>query len=402
LTFKPPEETSNRPRSWTASAPVAVVGGSAAGFYTAWLLSRGGRQVHVYERTNRLEPASRTLIVTRRMRDMLGALGEPAVVNEIRRFEIRSDGRSAEVMLDQPDLIIERSTLIHTLAEQARAAGARVMLGRRFLGLTPHGHPPTLDLELRDTGERESAPASVVIGADGALSEVARSAGWPAQETVPLIQAVVRLPADYPRDTVRVWFVPEDTPYFYWLIPESEDRGALGVIGEDGAKARQRLMQFLERHDLEPLEYQGARIPIYTGWVPVHRRVGEADVYLVGDAAAQVKVTTVGGIVTGFRGAQAVASAILHSDGNRQLRGLRRELNLHLLVRRSMHRFSQKDYSRLIDLLNPATHRSLARFHRDEAARILWRLCHNQPRLLWMGLRGLLSSRGFPTDGHGD
>ena len=41
------------------------------------------------------------------------------------------------------------------------------------------------------------------------------------------------------------------------------------------------------------------------------RRVGAGNVYLVGDAAGQVKVSTVGGTVTGLRGAQAVALAIL-------------------------------------------------------------------------------------------
>ncbi|MDE3137686.1 MAG: NAD(P)/FAD-dependent oxidoreductase, partial [Acidobacteriota bacterium] len=315
------------------ASSVAIIGGSAAGLYTAWLLSRGGRRVRVYERSERLEPSPRTLIVTSRMREILGSLGEPSVVNEIRRFEIYSDGRSAEFSLHQPDLIIERSTLIRQLAEQAGAAGAQLVLGRRFLGLSTEAGGPAIELERREDGAKETVPARVIVGADGVASKVARSAGWPKAETVPLLQAMVRLPRDYPHDTVRVWFVPEDTPYFYWLIPENGDQGALGLIGEDGEKTRRSLQRFLERHHFEPLEYQGARIPVYTGWVPVHRRCGQADVYLVGDAAAQVKVSTVGGIVTGLRGAQAVAKAILHSDGAGELRSLRRELNLHLFVR---------------------------------------------------------------------
>jgi digeranylgeranylglycerophospholipid reductase len=384
------------------AAPVAIVGGSAAGLFTAWLLSRAGRRVRVYERAERLEPAPRTLIVTCRMREMLGSLGEPSVVNEIRRFEIWSDGRSAQFSLHQPDLIVERATLIHTLAERASAGGAEMLLGRRFLGLSPDVAQPGIELSRREDGGREIVPASTVVGADGALSEVARSAGWPRPETVPLLQAVVRLPADYPRDTVRVWFVPDDTPYFYWLIPERDGLGALGLIGEDGARTRRSLEGFLEKRGFEPLEYQGARIPVYRGWVPVHRRLGQTDVYLVGDAACQVKVTTVGGIVTGLRGAHAVAQAILHADGAAELRSLRRELNLHLWVRRSLHQFKQQDYSRLLDLLNPGARQSLERFHRDDAARVLFRLCQSQPRLLWLGLRGLLTSRGFPPGGSAD
>jgi len=68
-----------------------------------------------------------------------------------------------------------------------------------------------------------------------------------------------------------------------------------------------------------PLEWQGARIPVYRKWVPVRRQLGNGEVYLVGDAAAQVKVSTVGGIVTGFRGALGVAQALLQMARARSL-----------------------------------------------------------------------------------
>ena len=96
------------------------------------------------------------------------------------------------------------------------------------------------------------------------------------------MQAIVRLPKDCPADTTRVWFVPDDTPYFYWLVPESSERGALGVIGEQGSDTKRRFERFLEKKHLEPLEWQGARIPVYRKWVPVRKRVGNGDVYLVG------------------------------------------------------------------------------------------------------------------------
>jgi flavin-dependent dehydrogenase len=198
-----------------------------------------------------------------------------------------------------------------------------------------------------------------------------------------------------PSDTARVWFVPQDTPYFYWLIPESPTRGALGLIGETGPLTRQHLERFLEKRKLDPIGFQAARIPVYTRWVPVKRQIGGGCVYLVGDAASQVKVTTVGGIVTGFRGALGVAQAIANGRGSRELRKLRRELNLHLLLRRSLHDFQQSDYSQLVDLLNDPAKQSLAEHSRDEAWKILWRLCLRQPRLALLGLRGLLARRPF-------
>ena len=392
-----PEESDSISTLRKDSQSVAVVGGSAAGLFTSLLLARRGLPVRVLERIETLEPPARTLIVTHRMRALLGRAAEGSIINEIRRFELFTDGRSATITLNQPDLIIERRTLIQGLAEEARRAGAKIELGRRFHALHPNGKGLVIEAERCADGGREEIHAGTVIGGDGAASRVARAAGWEPLETVPLVQAIVPLPKDMSPDTTRVWFVPDDTPYFYWLIPESPTRGALGIIGESGADTRRCLERFLEKRKLDPIEFQGARIPVYNRWVPVRRQVGSGSVYLVGDAAAQVKVSTVGGTVTGFRGAMGVAESILNGGASRELRTLRRELDLHLLLRRSLHNFEQSDYSRLVDLLNDPAKQSLGEYSRDEAWKILWRVCLRQPRLVLLGLRGLMM-RGRSLD----
>jgi flavin-dependent dehydrogenase len=122
---------------------VAVVGGSAAGFFTACLLARGGASVSVLEREESLEPVERTLIVTHRMRSLLGRSADGCVVNEIRRFELFTDGRSATISLKQPDLIVERASLIRGLArlnswgrrkrrEKASVCGRRCLIRSRM------------------------------------------------------------------------------------------------------------------------------------------------------------------------------------------------------------------------------------------------------------------------------
>ena len=379
------------------TADVVVVGGSAAGFYTATQLARGGKRVRVLESKPHLEPASRTLIVTNHFRKQLGSVATESIVNEIRRFELFTDGRSAQVALGKPDLIIERSRLIPALAREATAAGASISFDTRFLGLSSNGSGLQLEVE---SGKRPlQLHSRNLVGADGASSRVARTAGWPQIETVPLVQAIVRLPKDCPPDTTRVWFVPDDTPYFYWLIPESPERGALGVIGEDGHNTARCLERFLEKKQMEPLEWQGARIPVYRRWTPVRRRIGRGDVYLVGDAAGQVKVSTVGGVVTGFRGALGVAESILGRRLNGELLALRRELETHWLLRRTMHYFAQEDYSQLVDLLNAATRDTLKEINRDESTRLLWTVLRRQPRLILLGLRGLLLGRGNSRQG---
>jgi flavin-dependent dehydrogenase len=347
--------------------------------------------VEVIERSEQLDHTPRTLIVTSHMRTLLGEVGERAIINEIRKFELFTDGRTAQVPLERPDLIVERSELIRGLAEQAQGHGAKVSFGNRFASLQSNGNGLRVGVECLKSGRTEEVHADIVVGADGALSRVAQAAGWPRQPTVPLVQAIVKMPADMSPHTVRVWFIPDDTPYFYWLIPESRDRAALGLIGEDGQETRRCLERFMEKRGFTPLGFQGARIPVYDRWTPVERRVGAGRVFLVGDAAGQVKVSTIGGIVTGFRGAIGISEAILNGGESRELRSLRRELDLHLLIRKTIHQFKQADYSRLVDLMNISTRRSLSQYTRDEAARVLWHITLSQPRLLLLGLRGLLS-----------
>ena len=111
-----------------------------------------------------------------------------------------------------------------------------------------------------------------------------------------------------PSDTSRVWFLPEDTPYFYWLIPHSSSEGVLGLIAEDMQKGRQSLEQFHEAKRFETTIRSKVRRRLSTiAGYHIHRRIGNRDVYLVGDAAGHVKSSTVGGVVTGssrrpFRG----------------------------------------------------------------------------------------------------
>jgi len=385
------ENTEAQLRPGRGDQEIIVVGGSAAGLFTAARVARGGRSVRVLESKPQFQPPARTLIVTDHFRNQMGVSARESIINEIRRFELFTDGRSAQVALSKPDLIIERSRLIPALAREAQQAGAALSFDTRFLGIGAHARG--LQLAVESGGKREELHAHSVVGADGAASRVARASGWPPIETVPLVQAIVRLPKDCPPDTTRVWFVPDDTPYFYWLIPESPERGALGVIGEHGSDTKRCFERFLEKKQLEPLEWQGARIPVYRGWVPVRRQIGSGEVYLVGDAAAQVKVSTVGGIVTGFRGALGVSEALLQNGKSRELAALRRELRTHWLIRRALHHFEQKDYSQLVDLLDGSTRQSLGEINRDESTRLLWNVVRRQPRLVLLGLRGLLMGK---------
>ena len=226
-----------------------------------------------------------------------------------------------------------------------------------------------------------------LIGADGSRSVVAEAMGAAPQRTVPIVQARVELGDRYDPDVTRVWFDRARTRFFFWLIPESPTTGVVGLIAEKPGNARQLLEGFLEEHGYQADEYQGAMIPLHQPRRPLEWRARESRVLLVGDAAAHVKVTTVGGVVSGMWGAQAAARSLaVGNPYRRELRALHRELYLHDLVRWFMDRFHGRHYDLLLRLLNRELDLLLRTNNRDSMASKAWSLAFAQPRLFLLGL----------------
>ncbi len=362
---------------------VVIVGGSAAGLFSAYLLAREGKKVRLFDSNDVLHTTSRTLITTSQLAEVLGFFPHEAVVNQIDEIELFSKQRSVSIPMKQPDLVVERAAVVRLLAKKALQAGVEIRAGCKFLDLKPAEGGVTVTVRDVHRDRVEEFKTTTLIGADGTFSRVARIAHRNGHETTPILQAIVKLPNGARTNTTQVWFEPEDTPYFYWLIPESQEQAAVGFIAEEGRHARIKLEQFLSRRQLRPQDIQAARIPAYTHWTRPQCRISDCDIYLVGDAGGQVKVTTVGGLVTGLRGAKAAANAILRrTDYMKELRPLRRELSLHLLIRTVLNRFHSADYDRLLDLLNGEAIRLLGLYNRDQAAIMLCRILLARPQLL--------------------
>jgi digeranylgeranylglycerophospholipid reductase len=370
-------------KSFRQPSDIAVVGGSAAGLFAAYLLAREGKRVRLFDANDVLHTESRTLITTSQLSEVLGFFPHEAVCNKIDRIDLFSPQRSVTIPMKKPDLVVERSAVVRLLAKKALQAGVEIRGGSKFLNMEPADGGAKITIRDIHHDRVEEFKAKTVIGADGSFSRVAKISTGSIHETTPILQAIVKLPDRVHANTTQVWFQPEDTPYFYWLIPESDKQAAVGFIAEDGKSARTKLEKFLARQGLAVLGMQAARIPAYNHWLrPCCRNFG-SDIYLVGDAAAQVKVTTVGGLVTGLRGAKAAANAILQrTDYLKELRPLRRELSLHLILRSVLNRFRSTDYDRLLGLLNQKTIRVLGLYDRDNAAGMLCRILLAQPRLL--------------------
>jgi flavin-dependent dehydrogenase len=368
---------------------VFIAGASIAGLFAAYHLARAGKRVHVYEAQAPFQPAERTLIVTPTFLRLLDFDAGEAILHRTDTFELISRSASARVQLSEPDVVIERSRLMRLLAQRAQAAGAQIHWGARLQMVQNHRPEPLLCIS---EGEAErTLPASCIIGADGADSIVARDTGLDGFERVALVQARVRRPADLPPNVVRVWFDRALTRFFLWLIPESEHTAAAGLIADSLEEAEQGLQRLLASEGLEVIEQQEQSwVPLYPLSLRRPSATPDGHVFLVGDAAGQVKVTTVGGVVAGMRGALALARALCAgSTYAGELRPLRSELFWHAFVRHMLDGFSDADYDLLLRLLNHRAVRVLGQYDRDRLAQAVWRVFLAQPGWFLLGLRAL-------------
>lgn len=363
---------------------VIVVGASCAGLAAARSLGNQGLRTLVLDSRHDFGTPERTWIVTRKLTDVVGCDVGSSVIHETGVMELFTNGTSRRVELERPDLVVERGALRRILAREVERAGVEVRLGGRV-------HEVGVESGMFAVQVRNGASARLtarnVVGADGSRSVVAEAFGARPQRTVPIVQARVSLGDRYDPDVTRVWFDRARTRFFYWLIPESSTTGVLGLIAEKPSNARQLLESFMDEHGYRAEEYQGAMIPLHQPRRPIEWRAGDGRVLLVGDAAAHVKVTTVGGVVSGIWGAQAAAKALATGASYRQeLRPLHRELYLHDLVRWFMDRFHGRHYDLLLRLMNRELDLLLSTNDRDSMASKGWSLLQAQPRLFLLGL----------------
>jgi len=377
------------------SRDVVIVGASSSGLYTAQLLAEEGVEVALFERQEAIDPARRTYIITPGLERVMDEVPSGLVLHQISDLAVETRGQEVRIPLKEQDLILERNMMRKTLADRARKAVAEFRTGMAFKGFQAEKDGTRAIFE--GEGGETSVRAGTVIGADGAFSAVALAADIPRPATVPLMQAEIYLPAGWPRGLTKVWFDVVDTRYFFWLIPESEDRAVVGLIGGPGRDIKAVLERFMEQHSFRALDMQSGQAAMHHPRLRPWGEVGEADVLLVGDAAGQVKVTTVGGTVTGLWGAQAAREAVVEGKAYADtLRPLKRELDLHWWMRHLLERMGNEGYDRLVRNINPPMVDFLGTHDRDGMKGQFWKLPFLQPAFIPMGLKLLFGSQNHP------
>ena len=368
---------------------VIVIGASSAGLYAAEILAKNGKRVVLFEQADSVQPTRRTYIITPGIFRVMPEINPKLILHRTTTFHLQADSENSQLPLASPDLTIERSQMILALIKRAKESGVEIHLGAKFLGLITDSD--NTQIQIQTSNGEGSYQADYLIGADGLGNSVGRATGLKIFPKVPLLQAEVLLPPDWNPGVTKVWFDIEDTSYFYWLIPESETSGVLGLIADPGTDIRKLLEQFCNKQNIKPINMQSGQAALHSPGLRNEGQIGNLKIMRVGDSAGQVKNSTVGGSVTGFVGAKAAAQAILDDiPYKKSFRTGKRELDIHFLIRQLLSQMDQTDYYQMIEYLNPAILSFLSTNDRDSMRRKFWLLPLLQPRFIPLGIKLLL------------
>ena len=351
------------------SIDVLVVGAGPAGSTAAARLAKAGHSVRVVEEHPKVgHPVQCAGLVSQRVLDLAGSTA--MVRTSVRGASVFGPSlESISFRADSPRaFVIDRAGLDIYLADRAARAGAEVRTSTRFDSVEGESSD-RLNVQLRGPdGSAETVRPRLVIGADGVSSKVARA--FRLRRPVEVLPA---FEAEFPEspgdpDTVEVYLGRKFAPgLFGWWIPDGAGGARVGVAADaDGTPTRQyfeHLLDYLERRFgrrfANPTAYLVSGIPI--GTLP---RTHARRVLLVGDAAAQVKPLSGGGIFTGMRCAEIAADVALQglakgdltegflAEYDRQWRAeLGEEFRRALYLRRLFTRLSDDELDRVVRAL---------------------------------------------------
>jgi len=287
-----------------------VVGAGPAGSRFARTAVAAGRDVLVFEQGEVGKPLACSGHVSTDIWEFTppGAR-EQLLQNEVygARFHLGGAGsRPYEFYKDQPvSNVIDRVGLDRILAEAAREAGADLHEHHTVVGVTEGRDHVTV--EVRGPEGLETHDAKMVAGCDGPKSRVRRELDLP--EPDELLHGILGF-GDEPdhQDFVDVHLtVPR---FFAWRIPRGEAGVEYGLgIAADSADARDRFDTLCADYGADVHRRCSGLIPVG----PPSRVTGRRS-FLIGDAAAQTKPFTGGGIRYGMTAADHAAREIDPDD----------------------------------------------------------------------------------------
>ena len=311
----------------TIETDVAVVGGGPVGSYLALQLAKLGVSAAVFEEHPQIGvPSHCAGHISIRSLKAMGLYPLPGIVEN--NFSVANfyspQGTKFSLHLSAPvTTALNRAKFDQMLAEQAEAAGARFQLSSRVESLVRRDGIIS-GIRIKGADEAETLVSSkVVCDCEGISSRLLRQAGLRALKSAGLVYAVeteVEGTQDTQMDAVEVYFGSAYAPGFYgWLIPRPDGSAKLGLATNKG-NPQQYLKRLMTKHPIASKQLSKAKI-LKAGYHAISLAGPIPQAYTggflaAGDCASQVKPTTGGGVIFGFKAANEAADVAANSIHN--------------------------------------------------------------------------------------
>ena len=295
---------------------VFVVGGGPSGATAAEDLARAGKHVALLDKAGRIKPCGGA-IPPRAVADF--AIPDSLIVARIQTARMVSpSGRHVDIPIENGYVgMVEREHFDEFLRVRAAEAGAERLTGT-FLRIERDRDGTHVVWRDKASGEERRSATRLIIGADGARSNVAR-AEVPGGDTIPYVIAyheIIKAPAanaDYDPTRCDVIYDGKISPDFYgWVFPHGAQASVgmgTGIDGVDLKEATAALRASAGLADCETIRREGAPIPLK----PLDRWDNGRDVVLSGDAAGVVAPSSGEGIYYAMVGGRVAGIAALAS-----------------------------------------------------------------------------------------
>jgi geranylgeranyl diphosphate/geranylgeranyl-bacteriochlorophyllide a reductase len=294
-----------------------IVGGGPSGATAAEDLARAGLRVALLDRAGRIKPCGGA-VPPRMIKDF--AIPDHLIVAKITSARMISPkGRSVDIPIEGGYVgMVDREDFDEYLRDRAAMHGADRLTGT-FLKIDRSAGKTEVIWRDKDTGQERRSETRLVVGADGARSNVAR-AEVPGGDTIPYVIAyheIIDAPAldgdganpSYDPDRCDVIYDGRISPDFYgWVFPHGS-KVSVGMGTEvDGVDLKQATADLRAMSGLTgcaTIRREGAPIPLK----PLDRWDNGRDVVLAGDAAGVVAPSSGEGIFYAMAGGRAAATA---------------------------------------------------------------------------------------------
>ncbi|MEM2098847.1 MAG: NAD(P)/FAD-dependent oxidoreductase [Candidatus Bathyarchaeia archaeon] len=303
------------------SFDAVVVGGGPAGSFTALYLAKLGVKVVVFEEHAEVGVPSHCAghLSIRSLQNLgLYPLGKGIIENTFKQAIFYSpSGIELSVCFPRPiTCSVNRELFDKYLARTAMAAGVHYCFNSRVTSLLLD-QTSVSGVRVDKNGGCEDVWAKVVVDAEGVSARLVKQAGLHFPNNVPIVYAVeaeVDNVKDIVLDAVEVFLGTSYAPGFYgWLIPRLDGTAKVGLAARAG-NPKTFLNRLIHRHPVASRRLKNAKITRLTFHsIPLGGPLAQAftgGFLAVGDAAAQVKPTTGGGVILGLTCARIAADVV--------------------------------------------------------------------------------------------